>query len=488
MKQPSPLANPLATVAQLEVSSTQLDGIPRDLEESIYYAGARLTQAAGILLRLPQEVIAQAIIVFLRFWVGADGGSLDQFGAGQVSASSLYLVTKLSAHPKSARSLINVYAYLDAFPLPPTPTEPEESKAEMYFVSEGTFERRRASLFETEQRILKTLGFQVQANLPYTLCITYMQALDVFTHPRAPELAKRAVAHLNTALLSPQLLYLTHQPTSLATAAIYLAARQAGIKLPDTEWWEAFDTDREELGFLCVGFLSVEGFAEKEREKWAGRRVPLTVEEVDAEIESRLDYGEDYTVTPSHANSMDDRVQPTENPYNWEHLTDDRSNVSTWTKASWSCANEIIRLEAGVGTLKRNTAIRRSGKERTTERTASGTGAAIKSVSKTSTMAVKDRAGRINRSPKAHRRFSFEDRERCDDLGVPLESREEEQAISKIITRIDSGMGHSSKGMYTQIRKDLDRQRPIPRTFSEILGDDFVPTALLEGEEDEARL
>jgi hypothetical protein len=157
----------------------------------------------------------------------------------------------------------------------------------MYYVSEGIYERRRAALFETEQRILKTLGFQVQANLPYTLCITYMQALDIFTHPRMSELAKRAIAHLNAALLSPQLLYLTHQPPGLATAAIYLAAREAGIKLPEVEWWEVFDTNREELGFLCVGFLSMEGFAEQERVKWAGRRIPLTVEEVNAEMKRR---------------------------------------------------------------------------------------------------------------------------------------------------------------------------------------------------------
>ncbi|KAF3037343.1 hypothetical protein E8E12_005455 [Didymella heteroderae] len=285
--QPSPLANPLATVGHLESSGSQLDGIPQDLEASIRHAGARLTQAAGVLLRLPQEVIAQAIIVFMRFWVGVEGGSLAEFGAGQVSASSLYLVTKLSAYPKSARSLVNVYAYLDAFPLPPMDTEPEESKAEMYYVSEGIYERRRAALFETEQRILKTLGFQVQANLPYTLCITYMQALDVFTHPRVSELAERAIAHLNTALLSPQLLYLTHQPPGLATAAIYLAAREAGIKLPEVEWWEVFDTSREELGFLCVGFLSIEGFAEQEKARWAGRRIPLTVEEVNMEMKRR---------------------------------------------------------------------------------------------------------------------------------------------------------------------------------------------------------
>lgn len=55
------------------------------------------------------------------------------------------------------------------------------------------------------------------------------------------------------------MLYLTHQPASLATAAIYLAARDEGVKIPDVEWWEVFDCEREELGFLVVGMGSVEG-------------------------------------------------------------------------------------------------------------------------------------------------------------------------------------------------------------------------------------
>ena len=135
-----------------------------------------------------------------------------------------------------------------------------------------------------ELRILKVLGFQIQVSLPHTLCVTYLQALGVFSSPRASELAKRAIAHLNTALLSPQLLYLTHQPPSIATASIYLAAKEVGIKLPEVEWWEVFDTDREELGFLVVALLSVENFAEEERTKWKDRRVPVTVEEVEAEL------------------------------------------------------------------------------------------------------------------------------------------------------------------------------------------------------------
>lgn len=73
--------NVLATVQHLQVSGSQLDGVSKDLEVSIIFAGAWLTQCAGILLRLPQNIIAQAIILFTRFWIGPEGGSLAEFGA-----------------------------------------------------------------------------------------------------------------------------------------------------------------------------------------------------------------------------------------------------------------------------------------------------------------------------------------------------------------------------------------------------------------------
>ena len=72
----SHLANPLVSSVHLEVSATQLDGVPKDLEDSIRFESGRLLQAAGVLLRLPQELIAQSITILYRFWIGADGGSM----------------------------------------------------------------------------------------------------------------------------------------------------------------------------------------------------------------------------------------------------------------------------------------------------------------------------------------------------------------------------------------------------------------------------
>ena len=73
-----PLSNPLATVEQLESTASQADGVPIELERSLRYHGALLTQSAGILLKLPQEIIGQAIVTFARFYVGAEDGSFGR--------------------------------------------------------------------------------------------------------------------------------------------------------------------------------------------------------------------------------------------------------------------------------------------------------------------------------------------------------------------------------------------------------------------------
>ncbi|KAI9851173.1 MAG: hypothetical protein M1838_004282 [Thelocarpon superellum] len=273
-----------------------MDAVPADLEISIRFAGSQLTQAAGILLRLPQDIIAQAIVLFTRFWVGPDGGSLRQWNVKDVSAASIYLVAKLSAYPQSPRNIVNVYAYLRSpssalvRPARDGGAISPRTLATTYYVSEGTYHAQRQILMNTEAHILRVLGFQTHVALPYALAINYLQALDVFRGPSGKvELSRRSFAHLTSALLSPQQLYLTHQPPALATAAIYLAAREVGAKLPAGAWWEVFDVDREELGFLVVAMRSMADFGLAERAKWGTRMVPLTVDDLDAEIQDRRD-------------------------------------------------------------------------------------------------------------------------------------------------------------------------------------------------------
>ena len=173
----------------------------------------------------------------------------------------MYLSAKLSFTPLSPRSVINVYTYLTSSASPLqfiNPAGPSaDTDASTYYVTEGTYEREKARFFTCESLILASIGFQTQVVLPHTLALTYLQALSC----SSPTLARRTLEYLNGALLSPQLLYLTHQPNALAVAAIYLAARETGVKLVDGNWWQVFDVDREDLGFLVLAYGSLEPFA-----------------------------------------------------------------------------------------------------------------------------------------------------------------------------------------------------------------------------------
>jgi hypothetical protein len=69
------------------VSSKQLSRLQDDQSsywtedaQSIRFVQGELTQAAGVLLRLPQEVVANALVILQRFWINFDDYEEDKVG------------------------------------------------------------------------------------------------------------------------------------------------------------------------------------------------------------------------------------------------------------------------------------------------------------------------------------------------------------------------------------------------------------------------
>lgn len=269
----SRITNPLVTSKQLlRYRGTDSSDVTTD-----YFATCVLSQAAGVLLRLPQEVIATAIILLRRYQVGYVPNASDKQSSRYLSEAAIYLAAKSSFTPLGPRSIVNVYAFLfsKASPLAFINGDAEKlnqpSDPSTYFVSEGDYERERLNILHHESLLLAGIGFDVHVALPYTLALTYLSALSVSNSER---LAARVFEHLNGALTSPQLLYLTHQPNVIATAAIYLAAKEVEVKLiGSVNWWEVFDVDREALGFVVMAMGSLKAFAETEKEKWKERKL-----------------------------------------------------------------------------------------------------------------------------------------------------------------------------------------------------------------------
>jgi hypothetical protein len=158
-----------------------------------------------------------------------------------------------------------------------------KDSSESFYMTEQMYFANRNKILQIEGQICNGLSFDNHVALPHPLAITYLQTLDGFTNRElGHKVAAQTIRYLNTALISPQMLYLTHQPNALAVGAIYLAARDCGMKLPEVEWWEVFDVDREELGFLVVAFGSTKPIAQREIERWGKQMNMMTIKEVRA--------------------------------------------------------------------------------------------------------------------------------------------------------------------------------------------------------------
>lgn len=166
-------------------------------------------------------------------------------------------------------------------------SQPPVDDPSSYYLSDADYFAFHNRVLALEARVLCTLSFDTHVALPHPLAVTYLQTLDFCNQPKE-SISRRTVEYLNTALLSPQLLYLTHQPNMLAVAAIYNAAKDVGAKMPECEWWEVFDVEREELGFLVVAMRSLEGWVRKQREEflWMVEGM-VTREAVQAELLAR---------------------------------------------------------------------------------------------------------------------------------------------------------------------------------------------------------
>lgn len=62
------MTNLLATAEQL-YQRQNLSLLPNDLQDVIFYMTQSLTQAAGVLLQLPESITAQANVVLARYWL-----------------------------------------------------------------------------------------------------------------------------------------------------------------------------------------------------------------------------------------------------------------------------------------------------------------------------------------------------------------------------------------------------------------------------------
>lgn len=219
---------------QLINSPSRKDGIDEVTETTLRIYGCDLIQESGILLRLPQAVMATGQVLFHRFYCKK---SFARFNVKRVAASCVWLASKLEESPRKARQVLIVFYRMEC--------RRENLPIEHLDTSSKKYIDLKADLIRTERHLLKEMGFICHVEHPHKFISNYLATLET---PR--ELRQEAWNLANDSLRTT--LCVRFKSEVVACGVVYAAARRFQVPLPENPpWWKAFDADKAGIDEVC---------------------------------------------------------------------------------------------------------------------------------------------------------------------------------------------------------------------------------------------
>eukprot|EP01018_Ginkgo_biloba_P005788 Gb_18065 [translate_table: standard] len=222
------------TDERIKNSPSRKDGIDDPTEMTLRLFGCELIQESGILLRLPQAVMATGQVLFHRFYFKR---SFARFNVKRVSASCVWLAAKLEECPRKIQHILNVFHRIECRRenLPLDPLEPHSKK----------YADLKMDLNRMERHILKEMGFICHVEHPHKFILNYLALLGA-----PPEIRQEAWNLANDSLRTT--LCVRFKSEVVACGVVYAAARRFNVPLPENPpWWKVFDAEKCEIDEVC---------------------------------------------------------------------------------------------------------------------------------------------------------------------------------------------------------------------------------------------
>ncbi|CAM8941686.1 unnamed protein product [Rhodiola kirilowii] len=219
----------------MEETPSRKDGIDNETETTLRIYGCDLIQESGILLRLPQAVMATGQVLFHRFYCNK---SFARFNVKSVAASSVWLASKLEENPRKARHVLLVFHRMECRRenLPVQHIDHPFSKKK--------YLELKNDLNRTERHLLKEMGFVCHVQHPHKFICNYLASLET------QELSQEAWNLSNDSLRTT--LCVRFKSQVIACGVVYAAARRFQVPLPENPpWWKAFDAEKHQIDEVC---------------------------------------------------------------------------------------------------------------------------------------------------------------------------------------------------------------------------------------------
>lgn len=219
---------------ELQNSPSRKDGIDEATETTLRIYGCDLIQESGILLKLPQAVMATGQVLFHRFYCKK---SFARFNVKKVAASCVWLASKLEESPRKSRQVIIVFHRMEC--------RRENLPIEFLDLNSKKFAELKIELSKTERHILKEMGFVCHVEHPHKFISNYLMTLGT-----PQELRQEAWNLANDSLRTT--LCVRFKSAVVACGVVYAAARRFQVPLPENPpWWKAFDAEKSGIDEVC---------------------------------------------------------------------------------------------------------------------------------------------------------------------------------------------------------------------------------------------
>lgn len=222
------------TEEQLKNSPSRRDGIDEATETTLQIYGCDFIQESGILLKLPQAVMATGQVLFHRFYCKK---SFAHYNVKRVAASCVWLASKLEECPRKARQVLIIFHRLEC--------RRENLPIEHFDTNSKKYVELKADLVRTERHLLKEMGFVCHVEHPHKFISNYIATLGM-----PDELRQEAWNLANDSLRTT--LCVRFKSEVVACGVVYAAARRFQVPLPENPpWWKAFDADKAGIDEVC---------------------------------------------------------------------------------------------------------------------------------------------------------------------------------------------------------------------------------------------
>ncbi|CAK7325529.1 unnamed protein product [Dovyalis caffra] len=219
---------------ELQNTPSRKDGIDEATETTLRIYGCDLIQESGILLKLPQAVMATGQVLFHRFYCKK---SFARFNVKKVAASCVWLASKLEESPRKSRQVIIVFHRMEC--------RRENLPIDFLDLNSKKFAELKIELSKTERHILKEMGFVCHVEHPHKFISNYLATLGT-----PQELRQEAWNLANDSLRTT--LCVRFKSAVVACGVVYAAARRFQVPLPESPpWWKAFDAEKSGIDEVC---------------------------------------------------------------------------------------------------------------------------------------------------------------------------------------------------------------------------------------------